>query len=401
MSRLLMLALFLAVGAPQPAPQFFTNTRDIRVSQPGRQAYFVVDPEVWAHARPDLADLRIYASDQEIGYALATERGSGRTRETPVSIFNLGSVDDAAQFTIDTQGAGEYNRVVLDLDARDFVSRATVDGLDDLNARGLRLGTFTLYDFTREQLGRSVIVKLPDSRFRYLRFTLPGIAPAQVRSATLAFSQETKPIWTDLAVRVSIAQSGRDTVVTWLQPKNVPLDRVALVVRPDDPNYRRGVTLFNADDEPVTRGQVSRVHLQRGGKLVESEANALDIPGARSAVFKLVIDNGDDPPLHLQNVGVLSAERRVYFDPRGQSTLRLYYGDSELGAPTYDYAKLFQQSSDVVLAQLGPGRHNPAYTGRPDARPWTDRHPTVLWLVLLAAVLALGAIAVRSLRASR
>ena len=39
------------------------------------QNYFVVDEEIWSHARPDLADLRIYDGETQVQYALSVQRG--------------------------------------------------------------------------------------------------------------------------------------------------------------------------------------------------------------------------------------------------------------------------------------------------------------------------------------
>jgi hypothetical protein len=64
----------------------------------------------------------------------------------------------------------------------------------------------------------------------------------------------------------------------------------------------------------------------------------------------------------------------------------------------YDYAKLFQEEKNAVGAKLGAETANTAYTGRPDERPWSERHPAVLWIALVAAVLALGALALRSMK---
>jgi hypothetical protein len=49
---------------------------------------------------------------------------------------------------------------------------------------------------------------------------------------------------------------------------------------------------------------------------------------------------------------------------------------------------------------LGPEVSNPAYTGRPDDRPWSERHPIVLWIAIIAAVVVLGGLALRSMRAA-
>jgi hypothetical protein len=78
--------------------------------------------------------------------------------------------------------------------------------------------------------------------------------------------------------------------------------------------------------------------------------------------------------------------------------LTLYYGDDKLESPVYDYAKLFQREKSAGAIQLGPESMNAGYTGRPDERPWSDRHPAVLWIAIVAAVLVLGVLALRSMK---
>ena len=45
--------------------------------------------------------------------------------------------------------------------------------------------------------------------------------------------------------------------------------------------------------------------------------------------------------------------------------------------------------------------HNEAYSGRPDDRPWSERHNAVLWLAMILAVAVLAALAIRGLSGSR
>ena len=119
---------------------------------------------------------------------------------------------------------------------------------------------------------------------------------------------------------------------------------------------------------------------------------------ANAGRLKVTVDNGDNPPLSISGVELLSVERRVYFDPQGKSLLKLYYGDSKLGSPVYDYARFFKADPAAARAELGPGTHNDAYGGRPDDRPWSERHKAVLWVAMLLAVTVLGALAIRGLR---
>ncbi len=114
--------------------------------------------------------------------------------------------------------------------------------------------------------------------------------------------------------------------------------------------------------------------------------------------MRSIVFNGDDPPLKLRGARLQQHERRVYFDGPASGPLTLYYGDEKLESPVYDYAKLFQQEKNAAPVQLGAEEGNSAYSGRPDERPWTERHPAVLWIAIVAAVLILGAVALRSMK---
>ncbi len=102
--------------------------------------------------------------------------------------------------------------------------------------------------------------------------------------------------------------------------------------------------------------------------------------------LRAVIHNGDDAPLKIARVRLQQYERRIYFDCDAGASPQLYYGDEKLDAPVYDYAKLFQTDANAGLLQIGAEQANAAYSGRPDERPWSERHPAVLWAAILAAV---------------
>jgi hypothetical protein len=91
-------------------------------------------------------------------------------------------------------------------------------------------------------------------------------------------------------------------------------------------------------------------------------------------------------------------QRNLCFDATAGSAYTLYYGDPAIAAPQYDYARLFtpQSRSGAATSRLGPESANPRFQPRPDSRPFTERHPALLWIALGAVVLLLGAVALRS-----
>lgn len=398
------LAVFVALAAStvEPSTSYFTNARDIRVPQPGLQNYVVVDEEIWNRARPDLADLRIYDGETQVQYAINEERGGMISRQQPARILNLGNVSGHTEFDLDMAQVGEYARIRLQLDAKDFVVTASVAGSNELGAKSTtQLPPSTLYDFSREELGSNSVLKLPASSFRYLHLRLSaGISPPQVKGASAYNLEESKAVWTSVGSCGASSQVGRTTVITCTSPPRVPVDRVRFRVDPKQANFRRAVMLSDSSRERYeTGGDITRVRMNRGAATVVSEEMDVPTAGRSFGQLKITVDNADNPPLNLSGVELLSVERRLYFDPQGKSQLRLYYGDSKLTPPVYDYARFFKADPAAAKAELGPGAHNESYSARPDDRPWSERHNAVLWLAMMLAVIVLAALAIRGLTA--
>jgi hypothetical protein len=396
----LSLPLNLLLAAQDPAVSYFTNVRDIRIAQPGVQNYFVVDGEIWGRSRFDLGDVRIYDGQTQVQYAVDLQRGGTSTQEVPARILNLGTVGGHTEFDLDMGQMGEYDRIRLNLGVKDFISTASLAGSNSPGERAaVQLPASTLYDFTRENLGSNSVLKLPASSFHYLHVRLSdGIAPQQVKGATVYNLQETKASWTEVGSCGIPQQKQRATVITCQAPLRVPADRIRFQVDPGQVNFHRGVIVTDSNGRRETAGEITRVRLNREGTTVVSEEMDLPIEYQRSGLLTIAIDNGDNPPLAMTAVQLLSIERRVYFDPSGKTLIKLYYGDDQLHGPSYDYTRFFHADPAAVKAELGPEAANETYRGRPDDRPWSERHSVVLWITMLLAVAVLAVLAIRGLR---
>lgn len=401
-----LLFLFLAFAAsnpPEAAVAYFSNVREVRVAQPDRQNFFIVDEEIWNHSRADLGDLRLYDGDAPVQYSLSEQRAGISSEKVEAKILNLGSIAGHAEFDLDAQGITAYDHVRLRLDAKDFVVTASVAGSNALGqGPSTELAPSTLYDFSSEQLGSSTVLKLAPSSFRYLHIKLSkGILPQQVKGAAISNVREQRASWTKVGSCSAPQQKQRATVVVCDVPPKVPLNRISFQIAPGQVNFRRTVIMEGESGVQEASGALSRVRINRAGTLVTSEEMAIAVAGISahsSGKITISVENEDNPPLAIEAVQPLSLERRVYFDPQGKTSFKLYYGDEKLSAPVYDYARFFHLEASPAEAQLGAGSHNAEYAGRPDERPWSDRHMGILWAVMILAVIALAALAIRGMR---
>jgi hypothetical protein len=395
----LMLTFVLTAGHEAAIP-YFARTRTVNVSADDRQNYIVIDPDIWKSARNDLADIRIYDGQSQVPYALVKQSGGSFNQETAAKILNLGSVNGHTEFDLDVGGLQQYERVRLDLDAKNFINGTQVQGRQTPNDRsGAELGSSTLYDFTAEGLGSNLVLKFPTASFPFLHVRMsPGILPKQIKQAFVSTFSETKAAWTPAGECKPTIGAAKESAFECSLFEGVPVERLAFDVPSTAVNFHRTVVVSDEKGNEIERSSISRVRLNRAGQSVVSEDLTVDVYPRVGSKLKVAVQNGDDKPLLVEHVRPLSLERRIYFDPGAKSSFQLYYGDPKLDSPTYDYARFSQQSPNAATAQLGPAAGNPQFTGRADERPWSERHQGVLWAAMIIAVALLGGLALRGLK---
>ena len=151
-------------------------------------------------------------------------------------------------------------------------------------------------------------------------------------------------------------------------------------------------------------GTIQRVHLTEAGREIRQQQ--LSVPAVLGAnlqdpaTLEVAVDNGDDVPLPIAAVLLEMRQRKLCFDAPSTSNspdvASLFYGDPLLPAPQYDYARLFSPSAHSLSAQFGPEQRNERFQPRPDTRSMTERHPDLIWIVLLIVICILAVVALRS-----
>jgi hypothetical protein len=418
---------------PVAHPDAMRYERTIQVPAGTGQACAVLDPQIFPHAAPSLTDLRIFPAGvggHEVPYAITMSEAVSEETE-PARALNLGTDGGKIVFDLEMPRRA-YTGVTLDLDpaAQDFIATATVTGMDALGGRGrsIGLGSFTLFDLSSQHLSRDTALPLAESTFHYLHVVLsvssaPGsrsgpaarFTRAMVKGASVPPSREAQTLYTTVANTTSIVTAGRESVAKFEVPARVPVERVSVEVAPGfKGNFSRDVRVTataekGADEDErgplpeIVTGNILRVHATEAGREIRTEE--LGVPailGAnlqRAAKVEVAIENGDDQPLPIASVRLEMRQREICFDAASASSgLALFYGDARLLAPVYDYQRLFAASRKALVAELGPEQLNPNYQPPTDSRPFTERHPEVLWIALIATICVLGVVAMKAAR---
>ena len=408
--------MLLAVAVASPEIRYFRYERPLQNIPPQpAQACLVLDAGIFAHAAPQLADLRLYHDSAETPYVVHFAAPI-EAAEKSLKPLNLGMRGGQIVFDADlheVQHETKYSDIELAVTGENFIATVTVSGSrEQAESNETKLGSYTIFDLTRQKLGRSTVLHLPESDFQYLHFQIAGpLSPESITGLSVVRLPISQPKYETVAESSQIVQKGHSSILEFTVPAHLPVDRVIFTPGAEPANFSRDVriTITQVTQSPaagtvespqtVASGNLLRVHRAQNGHKIDEERLAIDAPWTefdRPTKWTVAIDNGDDAPLQLTSVHLQMLARNLCFEAVGGASYALFYGDPALSAPRYDYTTLFSMQADASSISAGPEQSNPQFQPRPDERPMTEKHPSLLWAALLVVIALLGVIALRS-----
>jgi hypothetical protein len=274
------------------------------------------------------------------------------------------------------------------------------------------LGEFAYSSNAEDNGPQQRVISLPESSFRYLHFDIRTVALEPLSPRDVAgvdvMTPATEPARYVLVARASAPQQKpRATVYEFTVPANVPVERLTFASDRADAVFSRTADLerYRPDEKNPARREMSVQ--SEGISLAQLPVSARETkPRERPAIalalgavpyastVRLTIQNGDDAPLALHDVTLEMRQREVCFLRHSDTAYVLRYGDPALGPPQYDLSPIAAGLKDASESKLGPERSlTPEEAG---LRPFTERHPGLLWAALILVVGTLGFVALRS-----
>src|SRR5579863_7378369 len=404
-----------AVGAqtpPTPEPlrswQYFKEIGPPR--PPAGLADFVLDRETLDQSRSGQEDLRLYDNaDHEIPYALRVRRDVATTNAFPAREFNRGVDGGVAEISLDLGDRFEqHNQVEIDTAGNNFRRLVDVEGSEDGAQWSMLASAGIIFRFAAG--GHSVeqlAVDYPVSRYRYLRIRVardpgsdraaPELLSVRIRRSVHLAGEMTSSVGR-MEARDADRTNARAASVWHVDlGGHIPIQQVRLAI--GEGVFSRPFEL-EAVDDPAAPVLLASGELTRR----DSEARQLTVKFSErwARRLKLTVTDDRNAPLPLFGLTAEGAARQVVFDGASAATsaLRLYYGNARALAPRYDLAARLPAEWGRIATRLtlGPQRENPVY--RPEPKPFSERSPWLVYVVLAVTGIVLGAILLSLSRAS-
>jgi hypothetical protein len=402
-----------AFAADLPSPwHSWRYSRIIESPHSDALNYITVDREVFAHSENRLADLRIIDDPgNELPYELRSRLASPpELTALPTTLRENSFVPGQfTQLVIDLgERASFHNNLLVQTPESDFINWVEVAASDDSRLWRIVKSRAPISRFRKENLEGSQTIRYSENNARYLRL--------RIRETSHQFPVAGVEVFRSIGVEKELLPAGGAPLTAMLFPDSssspsqtqwtVDLGSSTIPVaelhfETTQPEFYRAVRILTSADEKewqsVGGGEIYRYSV--AGKTEESvlvRCNEIWSP----RYWRAQILNGNDEPLSAVRMSLALASRFLLFKPRPQRAYRLIYGNARAATPQYDLAKTLRIQPNEKIQHPGLGTEEPT-SNFADPRPFTERHPNVLWLAVGIAVLLLGYAALRALRSPR
>jgi hypothetical protein len=363
----------------------------------------IVPNWVMDKARWDLADLRLFDStNREIPYAIRVRKDVDEKREIPTRLFNYGLAGPAtSEVTVDLgENPGEHNEIEIETSGTNFRRQVVIEGSDSGREWRTLSNDGLLFSFaSQNNVAESQRISYPTSRYRYLRVKvsrdqLTDEETPQVTGVKVLMAVRDKGLLSSWAVQVPLYQLQRNQgahATVWALDfgARVPCDRLKLEI--EEQSFSRPFQVEAVDDPDNVRviatGDLTR-HPGDQPKPVEIYFNSEEFVRK----LRLQITDYSNPTLTLTEIEASAPARQLVFELKEpvSQPLRLFFGNETVAAPHYDFEKeLYARlSNEPAHSYVGYVLANREY--KPEPKPFTERVPWLIYLVLAVSSIALA-----------
>jgi uncharacterized protein DUF3999 len=383
-------------------------TRAISATHPGSLNYLPLGPDVLIHSNPSASDVRILdETGAETPYVLRNTIGVTRTDSWSATIRENSFVPGQyTQLVLDLGAAPKFhNAVRLDTPESDFILWVEVDVSDDARTWRIVKPRAPISRFRKEGLEGNQIVHYSENNARYLRVQIRETSSQFPVTSAAVFpsSQSQKDVIAEQ--RIALLASRRpdarspSSATTWtfdLGNDNVPIN--AFDFSTDQREFYRGVRISSsADEKEWSIGGGGEIYRDASDSRLEESLRVPAYGYYGRRYWRVEVLNGNDAPLSNIELSASMVPHLVLFRPVAGHTYTLAYGYEKAAPPQYDLERTLHisASEEAFANTLGPEEQNTSYQ---DPRPFSERHPAVLWTALALAAVLLGITALRTMR---
>ena len=345
------LLLLLAATSALADHAAWTHQQKLPVTQTGLQRV-ELDPALLDASATALDDLRLVnPAGEERPFAILTPQRPIRHVEQAANVTQRleGTV---SRFEFQSAGREMINEAEFRVVEADFIKPAMLEGSVD----GTTWQTLAENALICRRSGfEKVTLRFAEAKWTHFRLALDDSRshPVVIEGVTLRGGRDAAP---ELPQAASILEREEKNGATYLRidlgAANLPL--ASLRLKSSEGVFQRQIRI----------GSTSTwfFRLQHEGRSVEDLEHTLD-QSHPTRELGLIIENGDNPPLKIEGIEITRHLLPLVFQADTTGEWRLFAGNPQASAPSYDLAKMSDQlrRASSVLVKASAVEANPAF----------------------------------------
>jgi hypothetical protein len=336
----------------------------------------------------------ITRSRREMPLEIVVRRPETRSSEIRAKIVNM-SLSSAGDTSF--EGALEnkeavYNAIEIVVEGSGFFRQVQIFGSPDgVNWHKIRSDA-VIFDYRDDRPFRHTRIKLPDTKFRYLKAVVKNRLEPPLKITGLRIFNDKKDCGIDevVAGRITGRDADNKSKTSSIEVAfSYAVGLHGVEIKTDDRNFRRLVDVYIKRGKGQWTKWGSDFIFNYEGEGMKESKTVVSVPEVSSGELRLVVGNLDSPPLNIREVYARAYRKSVVFKTEGREDYFMFWGNAGAERPVYDISGHVsrQDFNAIPVFGLGETRDNPDYTGGGEEGPLTERYKYLLY-ILAAMVIA-------------
>ncbi len=354
--------------------------------------------DVFSRITNNLSDIRIFGYTNngdtvESPYLIKLKSDKISDNNVTFSIINTSHNKNGYYFTFEVPSNETVNQIKLDFVQKNFDWKVNLEGSqnqqewysikDDYRILSIQ-NELTDYQFTK--------LSFPDSKFRYYRILLKSKEEPKINYAKVTlhkFEDGNYKTYSVSNLNISEDKKSKETEVNVDLLIPVSICQLNISIKDTFDFYRPITIQYLSDSVKTEKGWIYNYTTLANGTLNSLEINKFNFDSRIAKKLKIIIHNGDNQPLKIDDVEVKGYNYELLARFTETANYFLVYGNNKATKPNYDIEK-FTKNIPEFLTPLTLGLEQKINNKKSPDTEALFNNKNWLWAIILVTILLLG-----------
>ncbi len=312
----------------------------------------VLPDEIFNKVSPDLSDIRIFGLTEskdtiEAPYILQLAKDKTSLNDVSFNLVNQSKNEKGYYFTFEIPSQNAVNQIKLEFKQQNFDWTLAIEGSQDQREWFSIIENYRILSIKNELTDfQFTNVTFPNSRYRYFRLCIKSKEKPELMSAKMQMNEAFGGRFRNYIInstKIIEDKQNKQSVINIDLKSSVPVCNLQIYVRETFDYYRPVVIKYLSDSIKTQNGWRHNYTNLTDGMINSIENNVFNFKSTTLQKLKIIIENQDNAPLHIDSFVVKGYVHELIVRFNGAANYYLTYGNNNVSAPHYDIGRFIDK----------------------------------------------------------